>query len=141
MLSKVLNYLLVHVRALRHEIRPVCFDKDRTIFVDSAEGLLRRNGQTIAIYSVKPARATIRHVTPNPDKITLYSSGGHRGRSIFYYKTDVEHVCLSVADNIIAWNRDDIPALRKAIRRFTRTARPDLTRKPGKPFTEYPEPP
>lgn len=131
---------IVLVRAGEQEIRPILWDKAGTIVVDSAEGLFGRDGKTIALYSIKPARITIRPTTPNPDRVVLYTQGGHRGRTIFYYKTDTERLLLAHGDSLVTWQRDDISALRNAIRKFTRTARPDLTRKPGKPFSEYPPP-
>lgn len=135
-----LIYSTVLVRSTEPKIRPVYFDKEGSLTVDSAQGLFERDGQTIAVYSIKPARVHIRPTTHNINKIILYQSTGRGGLCIFYYRNDPEHVLLASRDDIIRIERDDISAIRKAFRRFTRTARPDLTRKPGIPFKEYDEP-
>jgi hypothetical protein len=134
------HVLEVLVPQLRHEMRLASFGKDRTVLVDSAEGLFRRDGETVALFSIKPATVRLHPTLLNPDRVVLYRSPGRNGLCLFYYKTDVERLFIANGDSIIRIQRDDISAVRKAFRKFTRTARPDLTKKPGKEFKDYPPP-
>jgi hypothetical protein len=134
---------LIHtvlVRAQRQETRPVVFDRERMISVDAAEGLFCRDGKTIALFSIKPARVRVAPTQKNPDRITLYRQGTHFGLCIYYYRDNTNLVWFSNRESLISINRDDIPAIRQALRKFTRTARSDTSRKPGKPFREYEAP-
>jgi len=123
------------------ETKLACFSEDRTVTVDSAESVFSRNGEIIALYKVKPATITIRSTTKNPNRIILYRSTGQNGLRVFYYRDNISRFHVSCGDSIVTIQRDDIPALRAAIRRFTQNAKPNTTRKPGRPFSEYEAPP
>lgn len=131
---------MVLVPTKQPEMRLASFGTDRTLTVDAAEGLFSRDGKTIALFSVKPARVHLSPTTPNRDRVKLYAATGRNGLRIFYYRTDTNWFVVASGDSLVRIQRDDIAALRQAIRKFTRTARPDLTRKPGKAFSEYAPP-
>jgi hypothetical protein len=135
-LRSLLAYVVL-VRTKRPIIRPVYWDKAGSISVDSAEGLFRRNGETIAIYSISAARVSIQPTHPNPDRIILYRESGRGGLCIFYYRTDPEHILIACHKDLIRIQRDHIPGVRSAFRKFTRTNRSGPFKPPGKEFTEY----
>lgn len=108
--------------------------------VDAAQGLFQRDGETVALFTVSPARIRLTPTNRNPARVVLYRSSGRFGLCIFYYKDNPERCYFSNRESLTEIPRDDIPAVRKALRRFTRTRRSGPFKPPGKPFTEY-EPP
>lgn len=124
-----------------HEIRPIYFTRERTLPITSGESLFCSDGKPVGSVKVENGTATFRSLATNSKRVTLVRSSGRFGLALYYYMDDVEHFFISNGNYFLKIGRDEIPIIRTAMRKFTRTARPDLTRKPGKQFTEYGPPP
>jgi hypothetical protein len=124
-----------------HEIRPIYFTREKMLPITSGESLFCSAGKPVGSVKIENGTATFRSLANNSGRVTLFRSSGTFGLAIYYYVDDVEHFFISNGNHFLRIQRDEIPPIRKAMRKFTRTARPDLTRKPGKQFTEYGPPP
>ena len=139
MLRFVRQLLKVLVRQKEHEIRLASFGQDRTLTVDSAESVFCRDGKTIALYSVKSPRISIRPTEPNKERVVLYRASGKGGLCIFYYTTNPNRVLLASHDSLITIQRDDIYAVRKAFRRFTQNVKFTPPKRRPDPYDPPPE--
>ena len=138
-IKKALNYRIVLVPRKKDEMRLATFTEDISGVVDCAEGLFSRHGKTVALFKLRQPTLTLRSLQPNPKRVNLYRQPGIGGLHIFYYTTSRERLLFACRDEIIPIQRDDIPAVRKAIRQFTRTRRFEPPTK--REFTEYDPPP
>jgi hypothetical protein len=124
----------------RHRISIKELKESITLTDVSAEGLFRRGKLEFVVFEENHATATISVERPNPNLVYLYKQNGRYSLRIFYYMDNMEHLYLAVGHSLVNIHRDEIQAVRKAFRRFTRTPRPIPTLPPGKPFVEYEAP-
>jgi hypothetical protein len=122
-------------------MRPILFTRDKTVSVNAVESAFYSDSKPIGVVKVENGKATFTPLAPNPERINLFRSSGRFGLAVYYYRDDIEHVFISNGSQFVRINRDEIPALRIALRKFTKNAKPKLNRQPGKPFTEYEQPP
>jgi len=138
-LSKLLSRLLPSTieSPNEQETRPVLFTREKMLAVNRVEGAFYHDDKKIGFMEFKKADVAIRPLTKKDNRVNVYRSSGSFGLCVYYYDDDIQHVFISNGNHFVRINRDEIPALRIALRKFTQNAKPNLKRPVGKPFTEY----
>jgi hypothetical protein len=119
------------------KMRPIVFTKDKTVSVNVVESAFYSDSKPIGAVKVERGKATFTPLVTNPERVNLFRASGRFGLAVYYYRDDIAHVFISNGSQFVRINRDEIPALRIALRKFTQNAKPNLKRPVGKPFTEY----